>query len=184
VAGRPSHFGRNSYALLTMRRSTGYASITNVIFQAFHERQLNLEPSSDYKSSLVAHEKRTVAVVAPQWLQDGLAVVIKAISNVQLVVCTGSIHTLLLLDLERSPDLVILALDESDLKERSPIRQIKFAYPQARCLVLIQDPAQGSVVLANGADETLLQGASAEQFSQAIRRQIPGRQADNSGGTA
>ncbi len=126
VAGRPSHFGRNSYALLTMRRSTGYASITNVIFQAFHERQLNLEPSSDYKSSIVAHEKRTVAVVAPQWLQDGLAVVIKAISNVQLVVCTGSIHTLLLLDLERSPDLVILALDEfgSQGKEPNPADQV------------------------------------------------------------
>lgn len=123
-----------------------------------------------------------MAVVAPQWLQDGLAVVIKAIPNIQLAVCTGSIHTLLLLDLERPLDLVILALVEADIKERNPIRQIKFAYPQARCLALIPDPAQSTVVLANGADETLPQGASAEQFSLAVRRQIMGRQADSPGG--
>jgi DNA-binding NarL/FixJ family response regulator len=119
-----------------------------------------------------ACDGRTIAIVAPQWLQDGLAVVIKTIPRLQLVACTGSINTLLLIDLERSPDLVVFTVDESHAKAYNPIRQIKFVYPQARCLVLIQEPAQNANALLAGADVTLLQGASAEQFCVAVRALI------------
>ena len=121
---------------------------------------------------LSAQEDRTVAIVAPQWLQNGLAVVIKSIPNLQLVACTGSINTLLLIDLERSPDLVVLTLDIPETKDNHPIRQVKLVYPQARCLALIQEVEQSANARAAGADETLLQGGSAEQFCLAIRRLV------------
>ena len=124
------------------------------------------------KSYPVSYEDHTVAIVAPQWLQDGLAVVIKTIPRLQLVACTGSLNTLLLLDLERSLDLVVLTLDAPDAKANNPIRQIKFVYPNAHCLALIQEPAQGTGALQAGADETLLQGASADKFCAAVRRLI------------
>jgi DNA-binding NarL/FixJ family response regulator len=121
---------------------------------------------------LAVQEDRTVAIVAPQWLQDGLAVVIKSIPHLQLVACTGSINTLLLIDLERSPDLVVLTLDIPDTRDNHPIRQIKFVYPQARCLALIQEVEQSASAHAAGADETLLQGVSAEQFCLTVRRLV------------
>jgi DNA-binding NarL/FixJ family response regulator len=140
-----------------------------------------LDTPSNYKSHPVSAQDRTVAIVAPQWLQDGLAVVIKSIPGLQLVACTGSINTLFLLDLEHAPDLVVFTLDTPDSKASIPIRQIKFIYPQARCLALIQNPAQSDSALATGADETLLQGASAEQFCAAVRRQTARGQIESGG---
>ena len=131
-----------------------------------------LAKTPDHQSPPVVNEERTVAIVAPQWLQDGLAVVIKTIPHLQLVACTGSINTLLLLDLERSPDLVVLAIDAPYTKDRNPIRQVKFVHPHARYLVLIQEPTQSAGAHGDGADETLLQGASAEQFCEAVSRLV------------
>ena len=105
-------------------------------------------------------------------MQEGLAVVIKTIPRVLLVACTGSIPTLLSLDLGRAPDLVVLAVDAQAVKAGDQIRQVKFVYPQARYLVLIQEPAQSASVRTAGADETLLQGVSAEQFCAAIDRLV------------
>ena len=131
-----------------------------------------MDATYDIETNLAAQEDRSVAIVAPQWLQDGLAVVIKSIPNLHLVACTGSINTLLLIDLEHSPDLVVLTLDIPDTKANHPIRQVKFVYPQARCLALIQEVEQSASARAAGADETLLQGASADKFCAAVRRLI------------
>jgi len=131
-----------------------------------------LDATYDIETNLAAQEDRSVAIVAPQWLQDGLAVVIKSIPNLHLVACTGSINTLLLIDLEHSPDLVVLTLDIPDTKANHPIRQVKFVYPQARCLALIQEVEQSASARAAGADDMLLQGVSAEQFCLAVRRLV------------
>lgn len=131
-----------------------------------------LATTPDNQSLSVDRDGRAVAIVAPQWLQDGLAVVIKTVPRLQLVACTGSIHILLSLDLEHAPDLIVLAVDVQDTKARDQIRQVKFVYPRARYLVLIQEPAQNAGVRAAGADETLLVGASAEQFYSIINHLI------------
>jgi DNA-binding NarL/FixJ family response regulator len=131
-----------------------------------------LAATYDNETNLAAQEDRTVAIVAPQWLQDGLAVVIKSIPHLQLVACTGSINTLLLIDLERSPDMVVLTVEIKDTRDNHPIRQVKFVYPQARCLVLIQDVGQSASARAAGADEMLLAGASADQFRRAVQRLV------------
>jgi len=131
-----------------------------------------LAATYDNETNLAAQEDRTVAIVAPQWLQDGLAVVIKSIPHLQLVACTGSINTFLLIDLERPPDLVVLTLDIPDTRDNHPIRQVKFVYPQARCLALLQEVEQSASARAAGADDILLQGVSAEQFCRAVRRLV------------
>ena len=125
-----------------------------------------------------AHVDRAVAVVAPQWLQDGLAVVIKTIPGVLLVACTGSIHILLSLDLEHAPDVVVLTVDALEIKASDQIRQVKFVYPRTRLVVLIQEPAQSTSARAAGADETLLQGVSAEQFCTVISSFVKGDQVE------
>jgi DNA-binding NarL/FixJ family response regulator len=123
--------------------------------------------SADSQST---HPVRAVVVVAPSWLQDGLAVVIKAIPQTRLAACTGTVQSLLLIDLDRAPDLVVVAVDAPDVRAPDKIRPVKFVFPLARYLVLIQDPIQNASARAAGADETLLLGASAEQFSLAVSR--------------
>lgn len=121
---------------------------------------------------------RTIAIVAPQWLQDGLAVLVKTIPSVRLVACTGSIFILLLHDLDRAPDVIILAVTASEAKAGDQVRQVKFVHPHARYLVLIQEQAQTVGVRIAGADETLLQGASSEQFTAAITRLVHRQEPD------
>lgn len=134
--------------------------------------------TSDHQIFSGEHVDRTVAIVAPQWLQDGLAVVSKSIPGVRLAACTSSIHILLSLDLDRAPDLVLLTVDAPDIKAGDQIRQVRFVYPRAHLVVLIQDPAQSTSARAAGADETLLQGSSAEQFCVAISRFVKGDQVE------
>lgn len=111
----------------------------------------------------------TVAIVAPPWLQGGLAVVVKSIPQVRLVACTGSVPTFLLLDLAREPDVIILAVDAPQAKASDQVRPVRFVYPHARYLVLVQETAQFDSARAAGADAILLQGASAEQFTAEIK---------------
>lgn len=134
--------------------------------------------TSNQQFSSVEHANHVVVIVAPQWLQDGLAVVIKSIPGVRLVACTSTIHILLSLDLDRPPDLVVLAVDAQNAKAKDQFRQVKFGYHHARCLALIQESAQSASVRAAGADETLLQGASAEQFCAAVRRLLKSEEAE------
>lgn len=134
----------------------------------------SLATTPDSQSPSFGRGGHAVAIVAPQWLQDGLAVVIKSIPYLQLVACTGSINTLLLIDLKRPPDLVVLTIDTPDTRDNHAIRQIKFVYPQARCLALIQEVEQSSSARAAGADDMLLQGVSAEQFCLAVRQLVFG----------
>jgi DNA-binding NarL/FixJ family response regulator len=156
-----------------MCQHSNCARIDIVIFPTFAmEDDQSLVKSAANQSPPTARDDRTVAVVAPQWLQDGLAVVIKTIPYVHLVACTGSIHVLLSLDLERSPDLMVLTVDAPDVKASNQIRQVKFVYPHARYLVLIQEQEQSASARAAGADETLLQGASAEQFCAAVSQLV------------
>lgn len=131
-----------------------------------------VEEMSNLDSPPPAAERCAVAIVAPEWLQDGLAVLAKTIPRVRLVACTSSISVLLLLEFEHAPDVFVLSVDPSKGKATNQIRQVKFVYPRARYLVLIQEPVQSAVAHAAGADETLLQGASAEQFFAAIGRLV------------
>jgi len=110
-----------------------------------------------------------VAIVAPAWLQGGLAVVVKSIPQVRLVACTGSVPIFLLLDLAREPDVIILAVEVPQAHASDQVRPVRFVYPHVRYLVLVQETAQFDSVRAAGADAILLQGASAEQFASEIR---------------
>lgn len=157
----------------------GYARIAKSVFLApMMESNRPLANTSDHQSPSGEPADLTIAIVAPQWLQDGLAVVIKSIPGVRLVACTSSIHILLSLDLERVPDVVLLTVDAPEIKAGDQIRQVRFVYPRAHIVTLIQEPAQSISARAAGADETLLQGASAEQFSARIGRLVKGERVE------
>ena len=112
----------------------------------------------------------TVAAVVPIWLQDALAVLLKSEEEIKLVACTATVQTLLLLALERTPSLVILAADERDEQAANQVRQIKAVWPASRCLVLVEQNRQRSLMRSAGADEVLLKGIPPQQLLTSIHQ--------------
>ena len=111
-----------------------------------------------------------VAAVVPDWLQAALAVLLRAEPDVRLIACTANVQTLLLLALEQTPDLVLLDADSHDERAGDQVRRIKTAWPDARCLILVNGPRQEAKAREAGADEVLLKGASARRLVTAIRQ--------------
>ncbi len=111
-----------------------------------------------------------VAIVAPVWLQNALMVLLHAEPDLKLVACTATVQVLLSLDLEQSPDLVILEANEQLERAEEQLRRIKTAWPTSGCVALIEERRQSALIRAAGADEILLKGATPEQLLNAIRR--------------
>ncbi len=111
-----------------------------------------------------------IAAIVPVWLQDALAVLLKSDQSIRLVACTATIQTMLLLSLDRAPDLVLLDVDERDEQASDQVRQIRAVWPDARCITLIDRGGQQSVMQAAGADEVLLKGTLAKQLLTVIHR--------------
>jgi DNA-binding NarL/FixJ family response regulator len=117
----------------------------------------------------------SAAIIAPVWLQSALSVLLLATPNLELAACTTTVPALLSqgdLNAEDEggmPALVILYAASEDDLAFSQVRQIKEAWPGARCLALVDAGRQRPSALAAGADRVLLKGTPATQLSAAIR---------------
>lgn len=112
----------------------------------------------------------TIAAIVPVWLQDALAVLLKSDQSVRLVACTATIQTMLLLSLERLPDVVLLDVDERDEQASDQVRQIRAVWPESRCIALVAHGGQRSLVQTAGADEVLLKGTPPKRLLTMIHQ--------------
>lgn len=101
-----------------------------------------------------------VAVVAPVLLQNAFSVLLQAVPNMNLVVCSTV--------QEQPPDLVLLDANKHDRQACNQVRQIKTSWPTTRLLVLIEYTRQQALVRAAGADVVLLKGASPKRLLNVI----------------
>ena len=95
---------------------------------------------------------------------------LKSDQSVRLVACTATIQTMVLLSLDKTPDLVLLDVDERDELASDQVRQIRAVWPDARCIALVDRGGQQSVMHAAGADEVLLKGTLSKQLLTVIHR--------------
>lgn len=112
----------------------------------------------------------TIVAIVPVWLQDALAVLLKSDRSVRLVACTATIQTMVLLSLDKTPDLVLLDVDERDEQASNQVRQIRAVWPDARCIALVARGGQQRVMQAAGADEVLFKGTLSKQLLTVIHR--------------
>lgn len=112
----------------------------------------------------------SVAIVAPVWLQNALIVLLHAETDLKLVACTATVQVLLSLDLEKTPELVILETDEQRERVEEQVGRIKTVWPTSSCIALVEHSKQKADLQAAGADVTLLKGVTPQQLMTAIRQ--------------
>jgi hypothetical protein len=111
-----------------------------------------------------------VAIVAPVWLQDALLVFLRSISELKLVACVATVQVLLSLDLEQTPELIILETDKKYGHAQEQIRSIKTAWPDSHIIALIPHNGLKPFIQAADVDEVLVSGVAPEQLRQTISR--------------
>jgi DNA-binding NarL/FixJ family response regulator len=107
-----------------------------------------------------------VAVVAPVWFQEPLAVLLQAAPGTGLWAYGSSVEELLALPMKEWPDLVLLYA--SDLHSANQVRQVRVAWPTTYCVALIRQPQQQRAVIEAGADAVLLQGVAPSRLLETI----------------
>ena len=109
---------------------------------------------------------KTIAVVAPAWFQEPLAVLFHAAPGTRLWAYGSTVEDLLSLPMQEEPDLVLLY--GSDMHPGSQVKRLKAGWPTAQCVALIRDRQQQRAVLEAGADLVLLQGVAPGRLLAAI----------------
>jgi DNA-binding NarL/FixJ family response regulator len=69
----------------------------------------------------------------------------------------------------QQPDIVLVYTDSRDDEASDQVRHLKTTWPLARCIALVEHARQRNPILQAGADDVLLQGASAKQLLEIIR---------------
>ena len=110
----------------------------------------------------------TIALVAPEWLQDALEVLLEGSSDLELIASSTDVDSLVLLTLPTNPDLVLLdtaIAEEAAIKE---VQQIRVHWPHVTCVALVDRSAQMGPVKEAGADLTVLKGSSAQRLKEVL----------------
>jgi DNA-binding NarL/FixJ family response regulator len=110
----------------------------------------------------------SVAIVAPVWLQNALLVFLHSSPSLKLVACTATVQVLLALDLEQTPQIIIIETDKRRDHAQDQIKWIKAAWPASSIIALIPHSNLRALMRAAGADEVLVSGSEPEQLRQAI----------------
>ena len=98
----------------------------------------------------------TVGIVAPFWLHEPLGVLVQAAPGVIWAGCTTTVEALLSAPVETPPDLVLLYA--ASILAAGQVREVKAAWPHARCIVLVENVQHQNVAQQAGADLVLLEG--------------------------
>jgi len=112
----------------------------------------------------------TAAVVAPVRLQGAYSVLLQAVPGIKLIARTATVLQLLSLEIEQSPDLVLLEADSDNERASDQIRQLKAAWPTTCCIVLVEDSRQRKLVEQERADVVLLKGVSPRRLLETINQ--------------
>ena len=119
----------------------------------------------------------TIAIIAPPGpLRDGLQALLASISR------SGSVQVLDSAALSRDrldlirPDVALIDASRLDMAIGQALQQIRSIWPQARCLVLVDDVEQHASALAAGAAGAFVKGGRAAELASAVERLIAGSQ--------
>jgi DNA-binding NarL/FixJ family response regulator len=123
------------------------------------------------KQQITKHigQQTSIVAVAPHWLHGPLAVLLQASQEASLSASAVTVRDLLKKGIRQQPDIVLVYTDSRDDEASDQVRHLKTIWPLARCIALVEHARQRTPILQAGADDVLLQGASARQLLEIIR---------------
>jgi DNA-binding NarL/FixJ family response regulator len=123
------------------------------------------------KQQITKHicQQTSIVAVAPHWLHGPLAVLLQASQEASLRASAVTVRDLLKKGVRQQPDIVLVYTDSRDDEASDQVRHLKTTWPLARCIALVEHARQRNPILQAGADDVLLQGASAKQLLEIIR---------------
>lgn len=126
---------------------------------------------SNMKQQITKHigQQTSIVAVAPRWLHGPLAVLLQASQEASLSASAVTVRGLLKKGVRQQPDIVLVYADSRYDEASDQVRHLKTAWPLARCIALVEHARQRTPILQAGADDVLLQGASAKQLLEIIR---------------
>ena len=101
-------------------------------------------------------------------IRESLLVLLRAIPQIETVHQAEDAPTALAMEPEVQPALVLLDYDLPDDELRTVLGRIKAAWPQARCLVLLDDEQDRRRAEEAGADVVLVKGIRAATILETI----------------
>ena len=114
-------------------------------------------------------QQTSIVAVTPRWLHGPLAVLLQASQKASLSASAVTVKDLLKKGVRRQPDIVLIYTASRDDEASDQVRHLKATWPLARCIALVEHARQRTPILQAGADDVLLQGASAKQLLEIIR---------------
>jgi DNA-binding NarL/FixJ family response regulator len=119
----------------------------------------------------------TIAIIAPPGpIRDGLQALLASISRCdRILVLDGAALSRDRLDPSR-PDVALIDAGPLDTAIGQALQHIRSTWPQARCLVLVDDVDQRATALAAGAAGAFLKDGRADELASAVERLIASSQ--------
>ena len=115
------------------------------------------------------YEKVSALLIAqPAKIRESLLVLLRSIPQIETVHQAADGPSALGMGLEVQPALVLVGYKPPDDEFRAELGQIKDTWPQARCVVFLDDEQDRRCVLEAGADVVLFKGIRAATLLEAI----------------
>ena len=108
----------------------------------------------------------TAGIVAPTWLHESLTVLLEAAPDMRIRTCATTVEALLSAPAEEPPDVVLLYA--ASRRTASQVAEVKSAWPQTHCIVLIEYYRFQSAAKEAGADAILLEGLAAGRLLKTL----------------
>lgn len=111
----------------------------------------------------------TIALVAPAWLQEALQILLDGTRGVLLIASSESVDSLTRLEMEGSPDFVLLDADRDSAIAVSEVKCINHSWPKTDCIALVDNTRQIPLLKDVGVSLTLLKGASPKRLRELLQ---------------
>lgn len=107
-------------------------------------------------------------VIAPNWLQPSLAILLEAEEGILLLATFKSVGAYLSFGIR--PHVVLLFTEREDHLAPEQVKRVLSAASGTKCIVVVHDFNHREAIEASGASEVLATGAGSKQIIESIRR--------------
>ncbi len=104
----------------------------------------------------------------PGPLRDGLGYLLTSIVHIKQVSYADDIPSVLCRSDEPCPHLVLVIVGTSSSRLEEALKQLRVKWPQARCIVMVDDEHDLQIAQSVGVDKALLKGWRASKLVETI----------------